>query len=1379
MKKNINKIYIALLCLCLALSVVCVSACQPEGETITVTVDLETQLTEIISFTAEKGEAILDKLKQYQPADGTFVFGGWFIGEEEVTVSTRAEKDVTVKARYLADYTVEYYLENSDGAFVKSDKLTVQAQGIADSTATAERKSITGYVFDETNAKNVDSAVLSQTGIVLKLYYKRASVTLTFDKSIASASGSMQSITGLYGDKTDFPQCGFISDYDFVGWNTAADGSGDEYVSGKITLTSDQTLYAEWRRDYTEQVYVEQTDGSFALVSSLTKQGIIGHRAVSTASAPENYYIFDPSVAGCVTEGVVAEDEQLVLKSYFVLQTYTVAYMDDNASVNVKYGSKHTVRTPTDPSIVSYSTSSSGDGREYSFGSEFTVTGDVMLYPVIIDIYEDDDGSGDTVKVRRNMTGRGSVTLQKSDGKSYEGFIVINESGMFFDVTAENAELHGKLLDDNKFVYRNEQEYGTYFYFDPIFPEDGAIEYIMLALDGYGSGVYSMPANDGSQRLLNYSCAYERTENGDYYMQYFLPSNPTVIYEDWFVFVRHSYEEYPQMSGYFEICGLERDVYTLLYNRKLSENFIQLDGYGNAEMFTLGDGDQKLNVVKGIYYASESYTDLQTEFVFAPQDISVDPLLFVITVMETTNGKLPIYLIKRGEYGAYTANESAAYPELYLDGYGGAAYKSSADDEERVAYYSVIDDGNGGFTILVEFIDEVGGKMQVALNGTLFVPMGNFVIENSVLIDYIGEDSIISVPKGVTEIAANVFKDKNITTLTLPDTITKIGNYAFQNSAGSTGQSVLKTVYISAEVPPVLGKGVFRWPNGTMKIFVPDGCEDAYRTAESWSEYAQYVTSVAEENNKPLFEVKDGVLVSYNNKEEEPSDVAIVLPEEVTSIAKGVFANREYIVSVDLNNVAEIGDSAFFGCTNLAQVKFGANTRSIGKEAFYRCAFTQVDLGGVQTIGESAFNSCYSLTKVVIGNSLQSIGTMAFYRCGVHLDEVQEVASLDDLVIELGGDTAPQMAINVFVPSQPRIYVKSYEVGVQFANNQSWPAYATALRVKNSGDETTLYAKSNYGATLVLGDRATFDNGSHVGLYKFQDGYLYIAWLNYDSYLHKLEVVEQRASQNSSGEYVGFNLAEQSFRFVKSGANITYTSKDGETLTLTFGSSNATFCGNEVTAEVVNYRLQFTYDGYIYEPTLSNDNTFTFKRSKIVEEKIYTSLDGSELTVRFGDTVSANGRLKAIDGREMYTETWSWSLNKVSDGVYTWTIYYLSSTYKVTAVLGEGTFTYTWSVNTQTVVCDNTDGDRAVLTLSSDGEVKSIRILFKTANGSLECAAKFTSNGNGAYTVVIDETVDIVDNDGNVVGKEPSEFNGSYLMTVNLDSQTFTLTKQI
>lgn len=1372
---------ITLLCVCFA----CLFACK-DSVSVTVTVKFNLDGEEDVTITVNSDETVYGKLSNVQLPDCGYQFDGWFDSDgKQITAYTRFETDTAVYAQWSAQYVMQYYFQTDDG-YVLDSKLTSTGLAKVGSAIDIIRKQAVGYVVDENNVNNVKSITVGDADNTLKLYYNRQTVTVGFDKNLQSAAGSMSSLGIIYGHSVKLPQVGFTAEFAFAGWNTAADGSGDSYADGEqLTLTQDVTLYAQWLNTYTEEIYCEQADGSFKLVKTFNdKTGLIGSNVLSQTNPPNNesYYELDGSQG--VTHGKLTEQAGLVLKTYFRYKTFTVTYRDDNTEVKVKYGKTFTIRTPQDETVVSYCTSQTGNGREYAFGQEINVTEDINLYPVIVDIYTDNNGSGDKVYIRRNMTGLGSAKLNRG-GTEYIGFVTVESNVVYFDVTVDADKVQGKLLKDNKFIYRNEEETGKYVYFDYLdHTGQGVYTYYALALDGYGVGVFAIPLADGSDRIANFYCEYTSDGDGEYYMQYYLPSEPDKIYEDYFVLMHDKQQietdgDKITVDGYFKLRGTERGSYVLLYNRDLQNNGLVLDGYGAGEMLTLDNDGNQTASVKGVYYASDNYTDAAPEYIFAPSYASVDSFYFILAEIDNHY----VFVIKRDEAGSYKQSATAKYPELYLDGYGMGLLKASESDDGRYAYYSVVPNGADGYTVVLEFADDVGGKMQVSLdkaNG-LYSALGEFVIDaNGVLTEYIGESSVIVIPEGVIEIADKVFYDKNITMLTLPSTVAKIGKYAFQNSSSATNMSVLTTIYINAITPPILvddensalAPDPFRWLQQNAKIFVPDGCEEAYRTAETWTKYVSHITSVAEQNNKPVFEVKDGVLLSYNNKDENPTDVTLTLPDDVTAIADGVFAGLEYIVKVNLNNAAVIGNSAFYGCINLAEIIFNADTVSIGDEAFYQCvSLTELDLGNVQTIGSSAFNRCFNLSKVMAGSQITSVGSMAFASCSVNLDENGSIISFNDFVLTLSAVTAPNMGGNVFNETQPRIYVPSFEVGVGYTQNLTWTLYATALRVKNGGDVTALYAKTNMGDTLVLDDRADFGDGSYVGLYKFDGDYLYVTWFNRDSFNNTLTVVEQRAERNAKGEWVGLELADNKYYFVSEGYTALFDNGE-QTLKITYGSGEAEFNGQPVTIQVVNYRMRFDLNGYRYVPTLYNDGTFSVTKTFITVENTYTAADGSTLTVRLGDRfITANGVLKNVDGLELKCETWSWYLTKQSDSIYTWTVQWLSDRYAVTAVISGDSFTYTVTKSATVEGYRSADGDTAAVTVTSSGSVAGIVISFKTANGSIACSTtSFAEQTDGTYLVT-------VQGDDNEDGT-PCEFNGTYVITLNMTNKTFTLTKQ-
>ena len=98
---------------------------------------------------------------------------------------------------------------------------------------------------------------------------------------------------------------------------------------------------------------------------------------------------------------------------------------------------------------------------------------------------------------------------------------------------------------------------------------------------------------------------------------------------------------------------------------------------------------------------------------------------------------------------------------------------------------------------------------------------------------------------------------------------------------------------------------------------------------------------------------------------------------------QGVFSGSKFTQITIGNNVAKIGDYAFYKCDNLTKVTIGNNVVSIGRGAFQICNnLTHLAIGNrVSSIGQQAFSACKSLRSITIPKSVTSIGLEAFSNC--------------------------------------------------------------------------------------------------------------------------------------------------------------------------------------------------------------------------------------------------------------------------------------------------------------------------------------------------------------------------------------------------------------
>ena len=94
----------------------------------------------------------------------------------------------------------------------------------------------------------------------------------------------------------------------------------------------------------------------------------------------------------------------------------------------------------------------------------------------------------------------------------------------------------------------------------------------------------------------------------------------------------------------------------------------------------------------------------------------------------------------------------------------------------------------------------------------------------------------VTIPEGITEIGSQAFSVcTSLTSVTIPASVTSVSYLAFAYC------SSLKEVYCKPTTPPTGGDLMFYDNASGRKIYVPTKSVDAYKSAESWSYYADYI----------------------------------------------------------------------------------------------------------------------------------------------------------------------------------------------------------------------------------------------------------------------------------------------------------------------------------------------------------------------------------------------------------------------------------------------------------------------------------------------------------------------------------------------------------
>ncbi|MFL0270043.1 leucine-rich repeat protein [Candidatus Clostridium radicumherbarum] len=334
---------------------------------------------------------------------------------------------------------------------------------------------------------------------------------------------------------------------------------------------------------------------------------------------------------------------------------------------------------------------------------------------------------------------------------------------------------------------------------------------------------------------------------------------------------------------------------------------------------------------------------------------------------------------------------------------------------------------------------------------------------------YNGSDTNITIPSSidghaVTSIGNNAFNGNNdiryqsLTSVTIPNTVTSIGGFAFYycsslvnisipDSVTSIGDSAFAycTSITNIKLPANLssiGNSTFQDLKALTGITIPNSVKSigSYAFLENFS-----LTNITIPNSVTY--IGEGAFKDCKNLK------TAEMPDSVISVGNYLFYNDQLLSNVRLpNNLTNTGDSIFYNNFSLTGVTLPSSLTNIGNSAFENCtALTNITIPkGVVRIGYRAFEMCkvlqnvtipntvkiidfnafahnYAFTNIVIPDSVTSIGDYAFYYC-TSLTEITIPKSVTSIGFLTFDSVNSNFKIKGFEGSYAQVYAGSNSI---------------------------------------------------------------------------------------------------------------------------------------------------------------------------------------------------------------------------------------------------------------------------------------------------------------------------------------------------------------
>ena len=491
------------------------------------------------SLTVKKGENVYNAVKNLKPTKTGYEFIGWYNGNSSLGTGVKADKDLTLTAKYGVGYDVEIWAQNTalDGYELAETRHFVKDLGNKESVTVSANETVEGFTETE-NDNEVLSATLKagEAKVVLKQYFDRNEYDVIYNSNFKRYSSDLENTEvtekGYYGvEKSVQTELFTFDGYYLEGWAESANGEIkyrtyylDNHKFGEaatktpdnIDVSESTVLYAVWSKGYTDIAGISK-DAYYISKNSAGEEEIYLFRG---GFFIKGRYI---SKSGRFFVDDLVDGEKII-KQGKLNDNGTYTYSDTTVSTDVQFyqytGSGINANTTitlkeTDATVTYETKDSQGKVTDTSTG---TYTYEEMKYYVLYTATFDSGNKAET-----------TLHFIVGTARSYRVFQECNEShkeaGKFYLGSIEMGSKNVKVADNYikldgfgiATVYNaQDEEQGAYNY---AYSKTTAGEFVQLTVSS-NSYVYKAVEHEGKKVLLSYtsSAVYNKTytfTNGD------------------------------------------------------------------------------------------------------------------------------------------------------------------------------------------------------------------------------------------------------------------------------------------------------------------------------------------------------------------------------------------------------------------------------------------------------------------------------------------------------------------------------------------------------------------------------------------------------------------------------------------------------------------------------------------------------------------------------------------------------------------------------------------------------------------------------------------------------------------------------------------------